>query len=150
MNTYEKETGSGFLVETNEGEWAGWNHWMPGDPFEDYVGPFYTKRDAQGVVCGFLPSAKNCNAYANIHGGALMTFADFALFMIPGEGGAMVHGVTVTMNCEFISGARPGIPLYARGETVKAGRSLLFVRGTIVSEDKAVLIFSGTIKRILT
>ena len=108
---------------------------MPGDPFEDHVGPFYTRRDDQGIVCGFMPSAHNCNGYGNIHGGTMMTF------------GEVVHGVTVTMNCEFISGATANAPLYARGQTIKAGRSLIFVRGTI-SQGNVVLAFSGTIKRV--
>lgn len=148
MTVQEKETGGGHLAEITEGPWAGWSQWMPGDPFEDHVGPFYTRRDEKGVVCGFMPSAHNCNGYGNIHGGTLMTFADYALFMIPSETGEMVHGVTVTMNCEFVSAGSAAAPLYARGQTIKAGRSLVFVRGTITSQDKVVLSFSGTIKRV--
>lgn len=148
MTIEDKEASGGYLAEVTEGQWAGWSQWMPGDPFEDHVGPFYTRRDDQGIVCGFMPSAHNCNGYGNIHGGTMMTFADYALFMIPSDTGEVVHGVTLTMNCEFISGATANAPLYARGETIKAGRSLVFVRGAITSNDKTVLSFSGTIKRV--
>lgn len=150
MERIEKEVSGGYLGEVTEGDWAGWHHWMPGDPFEDHVGPFYMRRDEKGVECAFLPGPHCRNGYGMIHGGALMTFADFALFMIPAASGDAVHGVTVTMNCEFIASAPAGIRLIARGETVRAGRSLVFVRGMITSEERVVLSFSGTIKRVTT
>ena len=75
------------LALVSEGAWAGWYHYEPRDRFEDHTGPFYCKPDGAslnggGVVCGFRPEAKNCNAGGNVHGGAVMTFADYALFMI--------------------------------------------------------------------
>ena len=54
---------------------------------------------------------------------------------------------TFTANLEPLPGATADAPLYARGETIKAGRSMVFVRGTITSGDRIVLSFSGTIKR---
>lgn len=77
-----------------------------------------------------------------------MTFADYALFMIGGGLETSLHGVTVTMNCEFVGAAQPGRLLTARGEVVRAGGSLVFVRGLIADEDRAVLAFSGTVKRL--
>lgn len=144
----EAAPSGGWLAEVHEGEWQGWLKWMPGDPFEDHVGPFYARRDEQGIVCAFRPQAHNCNGSGMIHGGTLMTFADYALFMIPAQSGEMVHGVTVTMSSEFVGPARAGEMLTARGDVVRAGKSLVFVRGTIRGEAGPVLAFSGTIKRI--
>ena len=138
----------GYLGEVSDGEWAGWLKWMPGDPFEDHSGPFYCRRDEDGMACAFRPQAHNRNGGGMIHGGALMTFADYALFMLASQNSDMVHGVTVTMNCEFVGPARPGELLTARGEVVRGGRSLMFVRGTIRNDDGPVLAFSGTIKRM--
>lgn len=134
------------LVES--GQWKGWYHYEPADAFEDHTGPFYCRADGDGMVCGFLPEAKNCNAGGNIHGGALMTFADYALFMIAGGMDASVHGVTVTCNSEFVGAAEPGRLLTARGEVIRAGFSMAFVRGMICDEDRPVLAFSGTIKKL--
>ena len=144
----EAAPSGGWMGEVTEGEWTGWLKWMPGDPFEDHVGPFYARRDGEGMLCAFRPQAHNCNGGGTIHGGTLMTFADYALFMIAGQSGEMMHGVTVTMNSEFVGPARPGEMLTARGEVVRAGKSLVFVRGMISGEAGAVLAFSGTIKRI--
>jgi acyl-coenzyme A thioesterase PaaI-like protein len=58
------------------------------------------------------------------------------------------HGVTATLNAEFVGAASPDRLLAARGEVVKAGRSLIFVRGTIDDAGEAVMSFSGVIKKI--
>ncbi len=140
--------GPSRLVLIEQGQWAGWSHWEPVDDFEEHTGPFYCRADGGQVLCGFIPQAKNRNGGGNIHGGSLMTFADYALFMIAGGMEASVHGVTVTMNCEFIGAAELGRMLTARGEVVRAGFSMVFVRGIISDEDRPVLAFSGTIKKV--
>jgi len=139
-------TGKLILVET--GEWAGWYQWGGVDPFENATGPFYVARDDQGVVCGFRPGPHNRNGHGMIHGGCLMTFADFSLFMLAASDGAEVSGVTVTMNSEFLGPATAGQLLLARGERTGGGRSLVFARGLMTADGKPVLGFSGTIKRL--
>jgi acyl-coenzyme A thioesterase PaaI-like protein len=135
------------LVPVTAGRWSGWYHYEPADPFEDYTGPFYCREDAQGLVCGFLPEAKNANAGGNIHGGALMVFADYALFMLAGGMDAAIHGVTMTCNSDFTGAAEVGRLLTARGEVIREGASIVFLRGLISDGDRPVLAFSGTIKK---
>ena len=127
--------------------WDGWHHYAGTDPFEDAIGPFYVRRDEQGIVTGFRPGPLNCNSHGTIHGGCMMTFADFSLFMIAGSGGQEVSGVTVAFTSEFVGPAKPGQLLLARGELVKAGRSLVFARGLITADGKPATAFSGTIMR---
>lgn len=135
------------LVRVSAGPWAGWRHFEPADPFEDHTGPFYCRKDDRGIVCGFRPDASNCNAGGNIHGGALMTFADYALFMLAGGIDFNLHGVTMTMNTDFVGAAEPGRLLTGRGEVVRDGASVAFVRGLIDDDGRPVLAFSGTIKK---
>lgn len=135
------------LAPVTEGPWSGWYHWEPVDDFEEHTGPFYCRPEGDGVLCGFIPEAKNRNGGGNVHGGALMTFADYALFMIGGGMETSVHGVTMTMNCDFVGAAEPGRLLTARGEVVRAGGSVVFVRGIIDDAGRNVLAFSATIKR---
>jgi len=138
---------SGKLRQIATGEWAGWHQWAGIDPFEEATGPFYVARDNNGIITGFRPGAHNCNGHGMIHGGALMTFADFSLFMLGASQGEEVSGVTVTMNSEFLAPAQAGQLLIGRGERTGGGRSLIIARGMITANDRPVLNFSGVIKQ---
>ena len=131
-----------------EGEFKGWQTWMS-EAFEYGAGPFYFRIDSQGPVCAFRAQAKHMNQGKVVHGGCLMTFADFSLFAIAadelGEGG---YGVTVAFTSEFLSGAKEGQLIKSRGEVLRAGGSLIFVRGLVTADGTPCLNYSGTIKRI--
>lgn len=131
-----------------EGEFAGWHTW-PGEPFEhDTAGPFYMRQDEDGgMVAAFRAERKHMNAGGVVHGGALMTFADFALFALAHSGEDDGYGVTVAFTSEFLAGALEGELIEARGEVMGGGKSITFVRGVITSDGRPVLNFSGTIKK---
>ena len=131
------------------GEFAGWSYW-PEEPFEaETAGPFFFRNDENGPVAAFRAERKHMNSAGVMHGGCLMTFADFALFGIAhtvmDENG---YGLTVAFNSEFLDGPTIGERVEARGEVLRAGGSLVFVRGVITAEGRPCLNFSGTIKRI--
>ncbi|MEZ5998331.1 MAG: PaaI family thioesterase [Hyphomonas sp.] len=130
------------------GEFAGWTTWAE-EPFEhEAAGPFYFTIDEKGPVAAFRVAHKHMNAGGVVHGGCLMTFADFALFAIGHEAMEGEYGVTVAFTAEFLTGALEGERLEARGEVLQKGRSLSFVRGVVSTDDgRPVLNFSGTIKR---
>lgn len=137
-------------VLITEGEWAGWKTWRH-DAFETLAGPFYMRAEPDGSIrCGFLAEERHMNGGGFMHGGCTMTFADFCLFALsePEHSGP---GVTVSLNGEFTGSAAPGDRLEATGGTVKAGGSLVFVRGLIVNVSQGgapVLNFSGVIKKV--
>ncbi|MEM7491893.1 MAG: PaaI family thioesterase [Pseudomonadota bacterium] len=136
------------FITVEEGEFAGWMTW-PNEPFEyETAGPFYFRKDEHGPVAAFRSERKHMNAGGVMHGGALMTFADFALFALAHDGVLDDgYGVTVAFNCEFLAGAPENAWIEARGEIVGGGRSITFVRGIVKADDTPVLNFSGTIKR---
>ncbi len=138
---------AGNIVRIETGTWAGWYTWSGTDPFENAVGPFFVRRDEQGIVTGFLPGPQSLNGHGIVHGGCLMTFADFSMFMFAAADGHDVGGVTVAMTSEFIGAAQGGVLLESRGELLGGGRSLAFVRGIITSGTNRVMSYSGTIKR---
>lgn len=130
-----------------EGEFKGWRVWAD-DPFEhETVGPFHFTVDAQGPVAAFRAERKHMNGNGIMHGGCLMAFGDFALFSIAHEHLEGAPGVTIAFNSEFLSGPREGAYIEARGEVLRAGRTLIFVRGVIRGDGKPCLNFSGTIMR---
>lgn len=131
------------------GEWAGWRTWSGLDPFEDQSGPFYFREDEAGVVTtAFRAETKHMNGGGFMHGGCMMTFADFSLFAIAWKELADSRAVTVSLNGEFVGPARPGDLVTATGEVVRAGGSLLFVRGLIATGGSPMLNFSGVVKKI--
>lgn len=130
------------------GEFAGWTSWTD-DPFEQAAGPFYLGRDADGPVCAFRASERHMNGMGSVHGGCLMSFADFALFGLAGDTlGEDGRAVTVSFNAEFLCGAVIGDLIEARGDVLRAGRSLIVVRGVVTANGEPCLNFSGTLKRI--
>jgi len=138
-----------------EGEWKGWRVWRGLDPFEDLTGPFYLRQEPDGSVrCAFRADRKHMNAAGFMHGGCLMTFADYALFAIAHNHRERLgtpetsSGVTATLNGEFVSSVREGALVEATGEVVRMGRSLIFLRGLITSSGEPLLTFSGLIKRV--
>ena len=70
-------------IELTEGPFAGWITWGAGsDPFETANGPFCFKIENGTARCAFQPRREHLNGGGAVHGGALMRFADFALFSI--------------------------------------------------------------------
>lgn len=136
------------MKKITEGEFAGWSTW-PEEPFEhDTAGPFYVRQEDDGkFVAAFRAERKHMNAGGVVHGGALMTFADFALFALAHSSGDEGYGVTVAFTSEFLAGAKEGELIEARGEVMGGGRSITFVRGVITGDGRPVLNFSGTIKK---
>jgi uncharacterized protein (TIGR00369 family) len=129
------------------GEFDGWTVWAD-EPYEyDTVGPFHFRIDEKGPVAAFRAARKHMNAGGAVHGGCLMSFADFALFVIAHDEGQSEYGLTVAFTSEFLEAAREGEYIEARGDVLRRGRSLTFVRGLITADGRPVLNFSGTIKK---
>jgi uncharacterized protein (TIGR00369 family) len=143
------ESSDEWRVAITEGEWAGWSAWRPAfDPFEALTGPFYFRIEADGSVrCAMRAQAQHMNAGGAVHGGLLLTFADYALFAIAQDALAG-PAVTVSLNGDFMGPATLGDLLEATGEVVRAGGSLVFVRGLISTGGAPVMTFSGVIKKI--
>src|SRR5215468_2200533 len=63
---------------------------VPPDPFEDHVGPFYFRisgdaREAGSVHCVLPTQARHGNYVGGVHGGAILAFADYALCLVAGR-----------------------------------------------------------------
>lgn len=133
-----------------DGPWVGWEPSSGRDPFEEMVGPFYSRRDSErGWITGCMAALKNTNDSGVVHGGCLMTVADHALFTIARDFIGGGSSVTVSLQGEFLSPARMGTRLIGSGEVMKAGKSLLFVRGVVTADEEKVLSFSGVVKVFL-
>jgi acyl-coenzyme A thioesterase 13 len=142
------ESGGMAIELVKEGEFAGWWRFSTRDTFDEIAGPFYFRRGEDGKArCAFRAQQKHMNAGGRMHGGALMTFADIALFMLAYETMEGQRGVTVQLDSTFLDGARVGDLVEASGEVTRAGRSLVFVRGQIITGDRLLFTFSGVIRK---
>ena len=139
------------LTVVTEGEWAGWSWYPDGDPFETLAGPLYWKKEADGsATSAFRAERKHMNGGGFMHGGCVMTFADFCLFAIANNVLKGSHSVTATFNGEFVGTCHEGDLVEGRGEVVKAGRSLVFIRGIISNASQGgepMMSFSATLKK---
>lgn len=134
------------LIET--GEWAGW-YAYGNDPFEDLAGPFYYRKGEDGrPICAVRAEPRHMNGGGFMHGGCMMTFADFALFSIATRELQGTHAVTLSLGCEYIGPAHEGDLVECTGEVLKAGKSMVFVRGLIFTGDNPMMSFSGVIKKV--
>lgn len=141
------EVASGPQV-IREGEWAGWQTWLS-DPFESQSGPFYFQEQADGTIrCAFRAERKHMNGGNFMHGGCVMTFADYSLFAIAHRELAEDRAVTVSLNGEFVGPASEGELIEATGEVVKAGKSLVFIRGLIATGGRPIMAYSGVVKKV--
>jgi acyl-coenzyme A thioesterase PaaI-like protein len=88
------------------------------------------------------------NGLGSMHGGCMMTFADFALFSLSRRVRGGVPGVTVNLSGDFLGPGHVGDRIEATGEVTRAGASLTFVRGLATAEGRPMLSFSGVIKAV--
>lgn len=136
-------------IELKEGPFAGWMTWGAGsDPYETANGPFCFKVENGVARSAFQPRREHLNGGGNIHGGALMSFADFALFSIAHSTLKDVRAVTLTFSSEFLSAGRLEGWVEARGEVLRETRSIIFVRGLVTQVSRPLLSFSGTLKKL--
>lgn len=121
---------------------------LEGEPFDELAGPFEYRLDGDGSVsCRFRPQHRNTNGLGIVHGGSLLTFADYCLFVSAKNLIGDDRTVTVSISADFVGMVRPGSTVEARCDVVKSGRSLIFLRGLITSSGDPVMSFSGVMKR---
>ena len=130
---------------------------VPPDPFEDHVGPFFFElqgdaRKASSVHCVLPTLTRHGNYWGGVHGGGILTFADYALCLVAGraaDGGTnSSFAMTVSIAVEFLNGARIGPPLEARGEPLQVTGRLAFARGSITQEGRTIALWSGVCRHV--
>jgi acyl-coenzyme A thioesterase PaaI-like protein len=126
----------------------GWRLQSAPDTFSYLAGPFYFRDEGPTPGVGFFAEAWHANAGGIVHGGALLTLADMALWDICRRKIGPFRAVTVSVNGEFVGRGAVGKFISATGEPTKIGRAMLFARGIVECEGAPLLGFSGILKRI--
>lgn len=127
----------------------GYSEWQGVDAFEDYTGPFYFKEEDSGDVrCAFVSEGKHVNGQEALHGGLLMTFADYSLFMFARKALKEQRAVTVSFSSDFTAGVGIGEFIEATGEVVHETGGMLFMRGKVFCGETVLLNFSAVLKKL--
>ncbi|MEM7405478.1 MAG: PaaI family thioesterase [Pseudomonadota bacterium] len=123
---------------------------LPGwDPYEDMTGPMYEQRgDGPERRCAMRIEARHCNTWGIVHGGLMMSFADYATFALARHALDGGGAVTVSMTSDFCASARVGDLLEAEVEVMRETRSMVFVQGREFVGDRTVLSFSAVLKKM--
>ncbi|MEM1051900.1 MAG: PaaI family thioesterase [Pseudomonadota bacterium] len=150
MTEQTTEYGYNNAVQCHQGEFAGWYHWNH-DPFETSSGPFFMRREEDGsYLSAFRAEDRHMNGAGFMHGGCLMTFADFALFAIATDELNTGGAVTMNLASDFLGAASSGALMEARGEVTRGGGKTIFIRGLITGDSVPVLSFTGIIRKFST
>lgn len=131
----------------SSGEFSGWRR-LPLEHFNNHVGPFYHRHEEGVLVCSFRAEIKNTNANGAVHGGSLLTLADYSMYVAGSQRIGSRNIVTIALGSEFLGAAFAGELLEARTEVLAAGGSLVFLRGVMTAGERPVLNYSGTFKRV--
>jgi uncharacterized protein (TIGR00369 family) len=123
---------------------------MPGhDPgiYNSLIGPFWAKREGEGLAIGFRVEPRHSNPAGQCHGGMLAGFADIVL-----AGGCNYVArlsrflVTVSLTTDFLAPAPLEAWVEARPEVLTVTRSTLFGQCLVTAEGMPVLRASGTFR----
>lgn len=130
----------------------GYHLWdgKPAIAFEDITGPMLMKEQKDGLwQSALVVEDKHMNIHGSMHGGMLMSFADFSLFVFAHNCFRdEFFGVTVSINCDFLSAAKVGDLVEGKGGVTRETGSMIFARGGLYVGDDCLLSFSGVIKKI--
>ncbi len=121
---------------------------LPG--FFGLAGPLWTRKENDAWVYAVLAEAKHVNAAGVVHGGMLSTLLDHALSAIAWEANARKPCVTVALDVHFLSFARPGDFIEARGRITRKASSLVFMQGALAVSGSEIATASVIVKMLST
>ena len=129
--------------------WWSWDVKAHEDRFNSVLGKLLVRPEGEGrATCRMFPEARHANLGDVVHGGAILTLIDMALFAGDRIAGAeVVRAVTLDCHVHFIGRGRIGIPLDAQVELLRETRNLAFFQGRVVQEAELVAAFSGTLRK---
>ena len=129
----------------------GWGTWdLPRDGgYYANVGKLLVRADGPGrAVFRMFPDESHLNLEGVVHGGALMTFIDMAMFAGGTLAtGAAVMGVTLDCHVRFLAPVRPGSPIDAEVEVLRQSGRTLFVQGRVIQDGETVASYTGGLHR---
>jgi len=130
----------------------GWWTWdLPDtDRYNATIGKLLVRGDGAGRGrCRMFPGHAHSNLGNIVHGGAILTFIDMAMFAGGyAAGGDFGPSVTLDLSTQFLSGAKLGVPLDATVELLRESKRMAVMRGLVEQEGEAIAAWSGTLRKL--
>ena len=114
-------------------------------PYTSHNGPFYHKVTEDEFHHGVRVKQRHCNSRGITHGGMLMSFADGLLGTAVFRATKTV-ALTIRMNSDFLSSARPGEWLEGTARVTKATKSVAFCEAELFVGNRPVMKATGVFK----
>lgn len=127
---------------------AGFEAAAESESFESFVGPLYEKWDGEQYICGFRAAPHHGNRRGVVHGGMLFTFADHTLGNMVWARNGNKPCATVTLNVDYLAGARTGDWIECTGSITRETRSLIFIKGQLTIGGQIIMTASGVWKKL--
>lgn len=117
------------------------------DNFVELAGPLWVKPEEDGLRVGLPLEPRHGNVMGVAHGGLLVTVAD----MVMGMGCGFATGMrwphpTISLNCDFVHGARIGRFLEGKAKIVRRTENFIFARCELTCGPDVVLSAQGVFK----
>lgn len=130
----------------------GWHRWEMADPtrYNTFLAPLSVRVEREGCArVRMVPQRVHSNLRDHVHGGALLGFADVAVFAAARILGIADEGFasTVDLSAQFIDGADAAHPVEAEVELFRETGRLFFVRGLIVQNGRPCVSFTATARK---
>ena len=131
----------------------GWWTWdLPTDDtrFNSTLGKLLVRGEGPGRArCRMFPDVRQSNLGNIVHGGAILTFIDMAMFAGGHAAGASLGpSVTLDLSAQFLSAARLGMPLDCSVELLRESKRMAVMRGLVEQEGGLVASWSGTLRKL--
>jgi acyl-coenzyme A thioesterase PaaI-like protein len=129
----------------------GWWSWTvkTDTRFNRVLGKLLVREGGPGRgLCRMFPDESHANLGDMVHGGAILTFIDMALFAGGRLAGADVNrAVTLDLSTRFLSPGRIGVPLDAEVELLRETGRLVFLDGRVKQGDELIASFTGALRK---
>lgn len=129
---------------------AGFEPLAMSGPFQDHVGPLYTRDDGDLTCMGMIVADRHCNNGGVAHGGMTLALADIAFSYALTRKPVPAFVVTTSIASEIAGVAPKGAWLEARVDIMRAGRRVVFATCDLWSGGKRIAHAAGTFQVIKT
>jgi acyl-coenzyme A thioesterase PaaI-like protein len=122
-----------------------------GADFNGSFGPIQSRVEGAMARVRVATGPARANVMGALHGGFLLSFLDQAVFVGPSALGRLAMpdwAVTLNFATQFVGPGRADIPLDCMVEIVGETGKLLFLRGQMEQEGRAVLTYQATLRKV--